>query len=574
MSADSEITPRSAVAGDKLDASLTAPRNGYSTSSVRWKSIGNAAEVALVAALALSVRLVFLDHTPHEDEINHVLAARALIEDGSRSIAGGPPYDRAWVYTYLVAGMLAVFGDSLVVARLPAVAFGSLLIVGLFLWVRAVAGRTGAWVAALLLVFSPVGIEQSQWVRFYTLQALLVFVAAAAAYRLLSPPPLPRAEKLGVMGAACGAILLAVHLQITTAVAVAGLLLWTGLIIGRRQLVRIRDRRARLRIVLAAATLAVVLAVAFAYTETAGTILERLRFADMWAEANRYNFRFYHFLLLDQYPALWATFPLAILAALAFRPRAALLCTCMFGIALVFHSVAAWKAERYIFYALPFFFALWGIAIQAALPWARGRVGALLAWSLRRPVSLRSTSAATYAFLIGCALFMAAGSGAASYSYKMLTVSDADWRWFLVAPYRGWPDWEAAARELEPVAREAEVVLASSEINALWALGRVDLILRRSRRTAVLSEFERWWKVPVPVISTAESLNAVMACNESGLVVIERNHWRNDWGVPAATADFILERLERVPLSDRYRLMAFTWEHAGGRTPKTCPTSS
>jgi hypothetical protein len=530
------------------------------------------AEVVVVTCIALAIRLVFLDHTPHEDEINHVLAARSLIADGNLGIGDGAPYTRAWLFTYLVAGMMAVFGDSLVVARLPAVVFGTLMVSVLFLWVRAVAGRTGAWTAALLLIFSPVGIEQSQWVRFYTLHALLVFVAAIATFRLLSPRTLPRSEKILWAGVASGSILLALHLQVTTMVALCGLLVWAGLVLAQRHFHRFRDRRALVlpAAITALATAALVLVLV--QTGLAAGLLERLQFAEPWAEANRHNWRFYHFLLLDQYPALWTTFPLALLAGLAFRPRAALLCACLFGAAIVFHSAVAWKVERYIFYALPFFFALWGIAVQAVLPWLRQQVGMLLATLRPGKVKPRLAWAATYACLIGVALFAAAGSGAASYSYKMLTVPDAEWEWFVVAPYRGWPDWEAAAQELGPLARDADVLLASSEINALWALGRIDLILRRSARSrGILPEFARWWKVPVPVITTAESLELVMACHASGLIVIERNHWRNDWGVPPPTADFILETLDRHPLPERFRLMAFTWEHPEEWTSDRCP---
>jgi hypothetical protein len=50
-----------------------------------------------VFLLALATRLPHLDHVPHKDELNHVLAARALLERGTLEIvAGAAPYDRAW----------------------------------------------------------------------------------------------------------------------------------------------------------------------------------------------------------------------------------------------------------------------------------------------------------------------------------------------------------------------------------------------------------------------------------------------------------------------------------------------
>ena len=90
--------------------------------------------------LALAVRLIHLARSPHRDELFHVMAALSLLADGDLSVDGGSPYNRAWSFTYLIAGLFRLFGESLVVARLPGVLAGAGLVAILFLWVRKNAG--------------------------------------------------------------------------------------------------------------------------------------------------------------------------------------------------------------------------------------------------------------------------------------------------------------------------------------------------------------------------------------------------------------------------------------------------
>jgi hypothetical protein len=62
-------------------------------------------EAAAVALIALTVRLIQLDHAPWVDELFHMLAARSLLTDGTLHINGTVEYTRAWVFTWLLAGL-------------------------------------------------------------------------------------------------------------------------------------------------------------------------------------------------------------------------------------------------------------------------------------------------------------------------------------------------------------------------------------------------------------------------------------------------------------------------------------
>jgi uncharacterized membrane protein len=80
----------------------------------------------LLFSLALLVRLVDIGHLARFDELYTLPAAQNWMNEGVPRIADGV-YDRAQLYTMLLAGWFKLFGDSLVVARLLSVLFGSLL---------------------------------------------------------------------------------------------------------------------------------------------------------------------------------------------------------------------------------------------------------------------------------------------------------------------------------------------------------------------------------------------------------------------------------------------------------------
>ena len=145
-------------------------------------------ELALLAAIALAVRLPHLGSaTPTYDEFYHLLAARGWLASGSFHIGDGY-YDRALLYTRIVAESLRAFGDTMVAGRIPAVLAGTLWAVAVFAWTKRKGGAVAAWFAGMLLAVDPGAIHLSQWVRFYTLHGLLVWIGAICVYALVTEP--------------------------------------------------------------------------------------------------------------------------------------------------------------------------------------------------------------------------------------------------------------------------------------------------------------------------------------------------------------------------------------------------
>jgi 4-amino-4-deoxy-L-arabinose transferase-like glycosyltransferase len=538
-----------------LDSRFGAMTPPATTGPSRLRSAAIAAPLA-VFAIALVVRLIGLHHTPYVDELNHVMAAHSLLERGTMElVAGGQPYTRARLFTYLVAALFRVFGESLAVARMPAVLAGAALVTLLFVWVRSVAGRGAAWTAAMLFCFQPQSIYLSQLARFYTIQALCFFGGAILIYRAVTDRTLTSARVLTLCVLAFVLFLLALHFQVITIVGVAGVLAWA-----------VADRaRARLRpaqMVLALAAVVVVGAVVlFAIQRGAfANQLALFSYVDQWAAANRHNTRYYHDIFLDQYATIWTLFPLLAILAIYRNGRAAMFCLVPFIIAFVVHSLAAWKAERYLFSVMPLFFAVVGIGIAEGARRVRPAFEGALDWLAGPSLTPRARDRGTmllYAFVVA---FMALGNGATSYAMKMMLVSDADWQLALL--YRGQPDWNAAHAVLGPQADSSAVVISSSELKSLYYLHRADVLLSVDylgdpRHPG--PEFTVFRKLARPVISTTESLDQLRACFPTGLVVAEHGQWRTPWSVKSGVADYIETTLDPVHLEPSTRLIAYRW---------------
>jgi 4-amino-4-deoxy-L-arabinose transferase-like glycosyltransferase len=531
-----------------------------------WRS--GFVQAGLLGAIALAVRLVQLDHTPYVDELNHAIAARSLLTDGTLTIPGGGEYVRGRLFTWLVAGANAIFGDNLAAARVPAVLAGVALVVAVFAWLRRVAGGVAAWTGALLLALAPISIYLSQQVRFYTLQALLfwggavlVYLAAEGTSRGDASPSTDEGQsRLHVRALlAAGAVLcfaIAYHLQLVTAVGVAALCAWLAVDRGPTAVRWMQAAGAGRTLVVVAA--AAVVMVVIAQSGWVQGNLARMEYADVWAEDNRTNLRFYHDVFLSQYPTLWTLFPVAVLVGASRHLRAMLFCVIIFGAAFVFHSLAAWKHERYLFHALPFFFAAWGIAAAVILPWLHRQVRLFVRRASGARAGPRMAGALATLLLVAGATFAAYGNTATSVFYRMLTVSDSEWG--MSRAYRGEADWAAVLPELRDAADASDVVLTSAMLKAIYYLGRVEMGLSATEVTrGNPDEFAPVHKEGVPVISLPESMALVRECVASGLVIADERSWRRAWGVTPEVADYIEANTERLALPPEYGVLAFRW---------------
>jgi len=510
-------------------------------------------EVALITALALGFRLLHLEEMRHPDSYLHIMAAASLLTDGTLSLGGEVPYDRAYLFTYLVAAFQSVFGGTTFVAGLPAILAGVAWVAVLFVWVRSTAGRTAAWVAGLLFAFDVWSLALAHMVRFYTLHGLVFFLGAIGLYYIVTRRP-PWGTMAITAAAVIGAFGFAYHLQYTTVVGAIALSVWLVVEISPRVCLYFRDHRSR------AVALAIPIAVGgsvaaflFFQSEAAARYWGMFSTAAPWAEPRVDDLTYYIRRLERRYGFLWALFPVAAIIAIARFGRPAVFSLVLFAVPLILHSLAAFKDARYLGYAIPFFFAIWGFAIAAVLPYLKivaQRVVSKLGKSCIRGQSLSFlTRFVLFAVLVGVAL---TGRSVWWEAYKFVVENErpsgmSHWR------------WDEAAIQLKPVIESVDVVVISGVVASYYYMDHVHVIAN----TGDLSsdpEFSPRAGRGVPRISAPKSLEILMRCFPSGLVAVDEARW-GGLGFSQEIIEVLQANAQPFPLPEEWRVHAYTWSH-------------
>lgn len=513
-------------------------------------------EAALLMLLAAWLRTFWLDAPVHMDELYHVLAGAGWLESGETRIADGL-YERSWLYTVLVGLGSTVTDGPLLFGRLSSIVFGCVLVGLVFAWLRGVAGSIAAWTAGLLLTLAPLAVELSQLARFYALHGTVFWLAAMALWRVVEgDDPTLRRIVIGLAG--LGLAVLAWHLQLVTLLGAVGGLGWATLMLAPGIWRRVRSGGRGIQALAAAALFAGGLGAALAVAAGLPQMFwQELRHAPGWALSLKNQAHFYHIYLLGQFPLFWPATAVLGVAAIAFRPRAAAFCLMIFGATLILESLGGHKAYRYLYFALPFLFALWGLGVQAI--WHR-LVPAIVAEAAAAAARLPDgfpKRAARDALVATTALFLIVASGGpAQLLFHLAKGKDP------IDAGRLTTDWQAIVPALRPWLEDADVVLTSNELAALHWLGRADLVVHGSRLSEQDLDADEGIdpRTGLLVIRTPERVAAAIACHRSGLVVLDDRD--QGWsGVPEVTRAAIAAGTRRLELPGVRNLQLFTWRH-------------
>ncbi|MGI9416217.1 MAG: hypothetical protein ACR2RA_00110, partial [Geminicoccaceae bacterium] len=274
----------------------------------------------LLILLALAVRLPLIGEAPMMDELYHLFAAKSWLADGELAIADGT-YTRASGYTKLVAAAFGLFGEHIEVLRMFGVIAATLTLLVMFFWTRTTAGMLAAWIAAMIFALWPDGIDISLVHRFYAPHGMLFFLGAIGVYLVVEKWDWWERGWLIALGIGAAIMFaMALALQKTTLIGICGVALWVGLVVGRPWFLMLNARGRRMALALGA-VLGLVALTALALSDIAGGLLSAFRWTPEWAAASRNHFWFYHALLTLYYPTLWSLTGIAVLIAMAHRPR-------------------------------------------------------------------------------------------------------------------------------------------------------------------------------------------------------------------------------------------------------------
>lgn len=517
---------------------LTSHVSSSASRSLLWQT-------AAIFVLALTVRLLGVSSNPvHVDEIYHLLAGRSWAEEGSFRMLDGE-YLRGRGFTALIGFTFQLFGRSdLYIARLPSVFAGALLTCAIFWWLSRQASTRAGWIGALLFCFASYAIVNTQFTRFYALQALAIWLGSAAIYKALAAPDLKRAAWL--IAGALVAFVIALHLQVTTVIALMALGMWA--LIDLSSQLRVRDaarkawadRRVRIGVLLFLAALAGFLLI------FSGSLLHQFRFTPRWAAPDQNNYLYYFLEFFFSMPILWLFLPLAGVIALARWPRPALFCIVMTVVPLILQSLGGMKSSRYVFYAFPFMFALWGMAAAILLPatWRAMEQGVSAlqqATSSRFPAGVASALAGLLMLVtVTCAIIANPIYRTTIKSLVRDTVAGIRQPSRLVAspPDKPWSDHAAKVRR---AIGNPSVLLVGDDFNSIVHLQAYDLLINTHRVEDIPpgGEFVLDPRTGRRAISRPETIAKVVSCYADGAVVVSNERWRTYIGVSDEAADTI-----------------------------------
>ena len=513
------------------------------------------AACAFLFILSVLVRLPDLDQLARFDELYTLLAARGWLSEGVPRIAEGV-YARAELYTIFVAGWLKLFGDRLVVARLPSLLFGCLLVIPVFLWTNAVAGRTAAWISGLFVALASLSVEMSQYARFYTIHALAFWLGAIGVYAVTIWPATSFRRQAAIVFGMVLSLLVALCLQILTLIGIIALAPWLGVMLLQALFAQQSRRSWQHWTVLGALALVVgVIAAAVLASDLFAELLQRYLLVPLNVIHHQGQIEYYHLHLIERYPTLWPISPFLALIAVAAYPRPSLFALCVFGGVLAMLSFGGQKSLRYLFFALPFLYVVWAIALASI-------------WTVLRDTVLEAT--ARMAEHVGPGWQQPLRWGVIAGSVAFLLLANGETARTLLRPLgvrlgegfsAGWPD---AVPKLQSLVDGADVVLTSHELHMLYYLGRANIVVSKERLTDFAgTEFDRDPRTGLPVIGRPESLELILDCHRNGVLVTDTlKGWRAPTVIDEATADVIARRMTEIELPRRSQIRAFYWQTA------------
>lgn len=497
------------------DSAVLAARNA---SAPVWAMACVGAAGALL--LALTARAV-LNHQPFYDELLHVMAARGVLATG-HAVIGAGEYPRGELYTRAVAVAFRLFGDSLASARLPALLAGMALVALIGAWVSRRAGMLAGICTAAILAVLPSSIEISVFARFYSMHALAVAVMAIAAFESYAR----RAQRRRLAGWAATGVLatgFALHFQpplTVIAIGAIGCAVGALLVMDQGRELTALVRRRPLWWALGSLCVLAIIAV----------IGQRLglfalsRDVPPWAAATAADHTYYNRVYLRELPLLWPLAPALAVAAAWRWPRLVLFAAVLAVAGLSVHSLAAWKASRYVFYLAPFLCIVLGCGVAAVVEFASAQLR--LRHSIIWPAALLAMVAVN------------SQGGHRAVKLALGTVPTGE-----DSLYAGEPDWTPVVPELRRAAAGAQRIATSNAMKALYYLGRYDYEINASTvvETDTEVDFGRDPRTGRAVVGSAAAVRKILAEPGRTLVILEEQKLDKPYGVPRDAAALIRE---------------------------------
>ena len=317
------------------------------------------------------------------DEILHLHVAEQLLQGNPPALPSGFIYDRGLPFSYLVALAGSMGGFNEYTLRIPSAILGVLIILLVYWittrWFSASAGLC----AAFLTTFSPIEVAMSREVRMYTLfQILFLFLLFFFYEGFETSPPINRNKRLRyphlaqwisalnirpaflVLAGIFSLLAWEVHRLIQTAVSgvIVYLFLMGVIALGVRKMnlsIRLKYIGTCLLMLIGA------LGVFLFFPQKIEELISVTSIAPAWKVDQAYNWHYYRWLLLDEYPLIFGGLTILLLFGLTKQPQLVLFISLSLLVPIIMHSaVFPQKSYRYILHVLPLMYMLAGVGFS------------------------------------------------------------------------------------------------------------------------------------------------------------------------------------------------------------------
>lgn len=472
------------------------------------------------------------------DELNHIYAAKSLNANGEPALPAGTHYNRAYAFTRLCAATIDWLPGDLG-ARLPSLFFGIASLALLFWMTRQWFGNFCALLTLFFLAFSFEHSVYSFFIRMYTLQQFLFLLMVLVGFHLVHFPlaelfsrgnrsadvrtaaPWVRAGAL--LTAFAVLFLLSIHIHRLNLIILIILYvysLWELAVTFLQRGIRGGMDTASLWIVLCGTVIAVVIILTF--REEVSELYQKIRTPLSWAVGNADNTKYYYQALKEYYPFFWSLFPIcAIVSAVSGGKQARLVLTA-FCIPFLFQSlILATKAQRYLFYALPFLFMTVSYGTALAMNGLIDRITPITSRFENRSLQNALLTVLTVV-LMGWVLRV----NDPSFLERSLQI-----RFGAANVLAGvsFPKWRNIADKLKPSIGGDTVIITAEALPTLYYLGKLDYVVNPDYRDNGIRETSgdgtiRYydWYTRSPYILTIEGLKSIRRQKPKGIVILKQ----------------------------------------------------
>jgi hypothetical protein len=223
------------------------------------------------------------------------------------------------------------------------------------------------------------------------------------------------------------------------------------------------------------------------------------------------------------------------------------------------------RSERFMFYAMPWFFAIWGIAASAlalALKNVLDKYFFGTGWFGATTLRRKSVPLLSISLVAGIAVFALLTVPAVE-TFARMTLGkpgNPPEYWDRYKTY-----WRQSADFLRQETTEIDVVVASQPLQAIYYLGDVNYTLNATTLADIAApgvHSKMDLRTGRLVFDDTETLRKIVACNSSGAIILHGPAWRNPTRVGNEVSDYIESRLESVPVPGKSDLLLFRWSAA------------